>query len=275
MKEAYNLASAQARKSADIGKRQYDKKVRHTALCEGDRVLVRNMTERGGPGKLRSYWEREIYVVTLKRKDMPVYEVQPESGNGRARVLHRNLLLPCSFLPVETHLKSPKRRHTVSRRTHREQTSKEETTGTIDEDIPSLTPDQLQEFYESTRHDTEDSCGTVRELVEQDTYSCLVDGPDSEGEVEDPEQPSGTIANEVAHGVPLRQSQRVSKPPLRMTYDVMEQPSFQPSSTAGVQGITIIIIIIIILLKFKFGSFFKFTQPAYSIANRGGLYNLQ
>ena len=47
MKEAYNLASAHAKKSADTGKRQYDKKVRHTALCEGDRVLVRNMTERG------------------------------------------------------------------------------------------------------------------------------------------------------------------------------------------------------------------------------------
>ena len=106
-----------------------------------------------------------------------------ESGNGRTRVLHRNLLLPCSFLPVETHLKSPKRRHTVSRRTHRQQTSKEETTGTIDEDIPSLTPDQLQEFYESTRHDTEDSCGPVPELVEQDTYTCPVDGQDSEGEV--------------------------------------------------------------------------------------------
>ena len=239
MKEAYNLASAQARKSADIGKRQYDKKVRHTALCEGDRVLVRNMTERGGPGKLRSYWEREIYVVTQKRKDMPVYEVTPESGNGRTRILHRNLLLPCSFLPVETHLKSPKRRHAVSRRTHRQQTSKEETTGTIDEDIPSLTPDQLQEFYESTRHDAEDSCGTVPELVEQDTYPCLVGEPDSDGEVEDLEQPSGTMANEAAHGVPLRQSQRVSKPPLRMTYDVMGQPSFQPSSTAGVQGITV------------------------------------
>ena len=41
-------------------KRQYDKKVRHTALCEGDRVLVRNMTKRGDPGKLQSYWEREI-----------------------------------------------------------------------------------------------------------------------------------------------------------------------------------------------------------------------
>ena len=207
-------------------------------MCEGDRVLVRNMTERGGPGKLCSYWEREIYVVTNKRKEMPVYEVKPESGDGKTRVLHRNLLLPCSFLPVETHLKSPKSRHTLSRRTHRQQTSKEETAGTIDEDIPSLTPGQLQEFYESTRL-TEDSCETVPELVEQDAYPCPVDGPDSEGEVDDPEQPSGTIANEAAHGVPLRHSQRVSKPPLRMTYDVMGQPSFQPSSTAGVQGITV------------------------------------
>ena len=53
-------------KSADMGRWQYDKKVRHTALCEGDLVLIRNMTERGGPGKLRSYWEREIYVATQK-----------------------------------------------------------------------------------------------------------------------------------------------------------------------------------------------------------------
>ena len=68
---------------------------------------------------------------------MPVYEVKPESENGRTRVLHRNLLLPCSFLPVETHLKSPKSRHTLASRTHRQRTSKEETTGTIDEDIPS------------------------------------------------------------------------------------------------------------------------------------------
>ena len=66
MKEAYDFASAHAKESALLGKQQYGKKVKHdTALCEGDRVLVRrNMTERGGPGKLRPYWEQEIYVVT-------------------------------------------------------------------------------------------------------------------------------------------------------------------------------------------------------------------
>jgi len=63
MKEAYDLASAHAKKSADMGKRHYDKKVRHTALCEGDCVLARNMIERGGPGKQRPYWEQEIHSM--------------------------------------------------------------------------------------------------------------------------------------------------------------------------------------------------------------------
>ena len=81
MKEAYDLASAHTKKSALLGKQQYNKKVKHdTALCEGYRVLVRNMTERGGPGKLRPYWEQDIYVVTQKRMDMPLYEVKPETG---------------------------------------------------------------------------------------------------------------------------------------------------------------------------------------------------
>ena len=87
---------------------------------EGDRVLVRNLTVRGAPGKLRPYWEQEIYVVIQKRKDMPVYEVKPETGNGRSRVLHHNLLLPCSYLPVETQLKSSRSRRTVSGQTNRQ-----------------------------------------------------------------------------------------------------------------------------------------------------------
>ncbi|KAL9978408.1 hypothetical protein ACROYT_G015921 [Oculina patagonica] len=231
MKEAYDLASAHAKKSADMGKQQYDKKVRHTALCEGDRVLVRNMSERGGPGKLRPYWKQEIYVVTQKRKDMPVYEVKPESGNGRSKVLHRNMLLPFSYLPVETPLKSSKSRRTVSRRSNRQQASQEETTGTTDEDI-SLTPDKLQQLYESTRPESY--------VVEEDIDPCIVDCPDSEGEEEeDPEQPVGTVDDEAADSLPIRQSHRMSRPPLRMTYDVMGQPSFQTSSTAGIQGVTV------------------------------------
>lgn len=39
--------------------------------------------------------------------------------------------------------------------------------------------------------------------------------------------------------LPVRRSQRLSRLPLRMTYDVPGQSSFQPSPTAGIQGITV------------------------------------
>lgn len=48
--------------------------------------------------------------------DCPVYEVQSEDGQGRTRVLHQNLLLPCDFLPVESHKPEKKR----GERTHKE-----------------------------------------------------------------------------------------------------------------------------------------------------------
>ncbi len=46
---------------------------------------------------------------------IPVYEVKPEQGRGRSRVLHRNLLLLCDHLPLETDLQTnPKRKRNTS-----------------------------------------------------------------------------------------------------------------------------------------------------------------
>ena len=102
MKEAYEIASATAQKEALRGKRHYDQKTYGAQLHPGSRVLLRNLTERGGPGKLRSHWEDAVYVVvSQKSPDIPVFEIKPERG-GRSRTVHRNLLLPCDSLPVET-----------------------------------------------------------------------------------------------------------------------------------------------------------------------------
>ena len=92
------------------GKKGYDKRVHGAGLQPGGRVLVRNRSERGGPGKLQSSQRRS--------SDSPVYEVAPEGG-GKSRVLHRNLLLPCDSLPLEkaepVHAKQERKMQTRTR----------------------------------------------------------------------------------------------------------------------------------------------------------------
>ncbi|XP_033125543.1 uncharacterized protein LOC117123652 [Anneissia japonica] len=61
--------------------------------------------------------DRVYIVVERKGDDSPVYEVKPESGGGRTRVLHRNHLFPCDFIqkdsaPVQ---KKPQVKHRATR----------------------------------------------------------------------------------------------------------------------------------------------------------------
>lgn len=53
--EAYRIAVKSVGKAGNRANDRYDQKPQSTAVVKGDRVLVRNLPERDGPGKLRSY----------------------------------------------------------------------------------------------------------------------------------------------------------------------------------------------------------------------------
>ena len=100
MKEAFQLANRHADKSAEYNKRKYDARIREVAIAVGDKVLVKNF-EKGGTGKLRSFWERKLYVVVKKDEVLPVYTVRPINGT-KTKTVHRNLLMGVNELPPDS-----------------------------------------------------------------------------------------------------------------------------------------------------------------------------
>ena len=94
-KTANNLANQAKLKQKSI----YDPNTRDAPLQPGDRVLVQNKHIKGTQ-KLANRWEVHPYIVVSKQENIPVYTVRC-STTGKERTLHRNLLTPCMFLPVE------------------------------------------------------------------------------------------------------------------------------------------------------------------------------
>ena len=80
MKETFEIAA----KHTDDKRRKRREKHNLLAKLEpleiGTRVLVRNLTEREGIGKLRSFWEEKIYkIISQKGTDVHVSAFYTES----------------------------------------------------------------------------------------------------------------------------------------------------------------------------------------------------
>ena len=77
MENAYKLAFKKSQERGTRAKGYYDRKLCSSVLQHKDCILVCNLSQQGGPGKLQG-------------PDSPVYEVKPESGTGPTCVLHQN-----------------------------------------------------------------------------------------------------------------------------------------------------------------------------------------
>ena len=94
LKWAYGVANEFNLKEIKRHKARYDRNIRSSKLETGDLVLVRQQGFRG-KHKIQDHWENKPYVVIDRPyPDMPVYKVQLQDGDGKPKVLHRNLLFP-------------------------------------------------------------------------------------------------------------------------------------------------------------------------------------
>ena len=100
MLKAFEVARENIGKSAQYNKRYFDKKAKAVEMEIGDAVLVKNDREKGGTGKLKSWWVEAIFKVVEKMDGLPVYKVKNIRKSRDIRVLHRNKLMRCNDLPL-------------------------------------------------------------------------------------------------------------------------------------------------------------------------------
>ena len=98
LQAAYDMAAGKSKSAKDRQKTQFDKRAKVQPLAHGDRVLVMDKTTGGR--KLADKWEANPYVILSKHADLPVYTIK-RVNSDRVRTVHRNLLTPCMFLPLD------------------------------------------------------------------------------------------------------------------------------------------------------------------------------
>ena len=94
LNHAHQVVQGRLKEKGEASQKWYAKKVRGATLQPGDQVLLRQIGLQG-KNKLADRWQEEVYVVTSQpNASIPVFSVRRLDGKGKAKTVHRNLLLP-------------------------------------------------------------------------------------------------------------------------------------------------------------------------------------
>ena len=123
--------------------------------------------------------------MSRKGPESPVYDVTSESWDGKLRTLHRNLLLPCDYLPPENDIQrgefiKTKQRQVSERRekhTNRRQSAPvnpepvDSDSDSDGEERPSALPNDMNELH------GEHSQQATKEMAEENIVTPISDNP--------------------------------------------------------------------------------------------------
>ena len=162
MKEAMEVARRNIGKAAEYSKKNYDKKAKAVEMKVGDLVLMQNKREKSESRKLRSYWEEAIFEIMEKRENLPVYVIRNIRKNKDVRVVHRNLLMKCEELPLDTFDKREKRKKMTDPVKRKQVVQEESELEHEDDEVAVL-------YHEETNGDQEQTID--REVFRDDSHA--------------------------------------------------------------------------------------------------------
>ena len=177
LETSYKTANEIAEKAKKRQKRLYDRGRHDAPLRIGDRVLVQNKHRHMiGTNKLADRWESSPYIVIAKQPNIPVYVVS-SLETDKERTLHRNMLTPCMFLPVERDITEPQSKSKSASQENEEK--EQEIMMEISTDHSDTTSKETQEQYldynsssdENTDSSSSPSKQTYKELTSEKVRS--------------------------------------------------------------------------------------------------------